>query len=130
MKRLRLAFLGLFATMAFCFVSAVPVMAVDLFPADTTCKETAAKQSAACQQNGANPFTGPNGTLQKVTNIISYLTGIAAVIMLVIGGLMYVLSNGDSSKISAAKTTVIYALVGLVVIVFARAIILFFINRV
>lgn len=127
MKRLRLAFVALFAA-ALCFAPAAPVMAVDVFK--DACQGAAAKSSPACQTTGANPFTGPNGTLQKVTNIISYLAGIAAVIMLIVGGLMYVLSNGDSSKISTAKTTVIYAVVGLVVVVAARAIILFFINEV
>ncbi|HEX8762700.1 MAG TPA: pilin [Candidatus Saccharimonadales bacterium] len=86
--------------------------------------------STVCSTNGSDPFSGPNGVLLKVANIISYLAGISAVILVIVGGLMYVLSNGDSSKISDAKTTIIYALVGLVIVVAARTIVIFFINRI
>ncbi len=127
MRRLRLALAALFIA-GLCFAPAAPVLAVDVFK--DACESAAAKASAACQTNGANPFTGPNGTLQKAANIISWLAGVSAALMLVIAGLMYVLSNGDSSKISTAKTTVIYAIVGIVIVVSARAIIIFFVNKV
>jgi hypothetical protein len=53
------------------------------------------------------------------------IIGIAAVIMIIIGGATYVLAAGDSAKINTAKNTIIYALVGLVVAASAALIIRF-----
>ncbi len=127
MRRFRLALIALF-TAGLCFAPAAPTHALSIF--QSACESAAAKSSPACQTNGANPFTGANGTLQKAANIISYLAGVSAVLMLIIAGMMYVLSNGDSSKISTAKTTVIYAIVGIVIVVAARAIVILFVNKV
>jgi type IV secretory pathway VirB2 component (pilin) len=65
---------------------------------------------------------------QPVQNIISTLlvaVGIIAVIMIIVGGLRYILSNGDASKIKSAKDTVLYSVVGLVVAMLAYAIVNF-----
>lgn len=85
--------------------------------------------SAACNASG-DPITGKNGTLAKVTNVIAFIAGIGAVITMTVGGIMYILSGGNSSKLTAAKDTVLYAAIGLVVVVLARAIALFVINRI
>lgn len=126
------------ATLLFSFglvMPAAPAFAqVNVF--DKACQDAngaprpGAKDSTICQTNGADPISGSNGIILKAANIISYLAGIAAVILIIVGGLMYVLSNGDSSKISDAKTTIIYALVGLVIVVAARSIVIFFINKI
>ncbi|MCA1807368.1 MAG: pilin [Actinobacteria bacterium] len=54
---------------------------------------------------------------------------IAAVIMLIVGGIKYILSTGDPAKTTNARNTIIYALVGIVVAVFARVIVLFVLDR-
>lgn len=66
-----------------------------------------------------------NRTLDRVVNIFSAVAGIAAVIMIVIGGFRYVTSGGDSGSVSAAKRTVLYALVGLVVVGIAQILVKF-----
>jgi len=124
MKWLRVAVVSLVA--AFCLMPA-SVSAVDIFK--QPCEAAGAKSSSVCAANQSDSLTGPNGTLTKATRLIAYLTGIVAVIMLIVGGLMYVLSDGDSSKINTAKTTVIFAVVGIVIVVAAQAIIIFVINR-
>lgn len=86
-------------------------------------------RSPACQVKDANPLTGTNSTIAKVTRIIAFLAGLTAVLLIIIGGFMYVLSGGDSSKISTAKHTVIYALIGLVIVISAQTIIVFILNR-
>jgi hypothetical protein len=68
-------------------------------------------------------------TIVNVINILSIVAGMAAVIMIVIGGFRYVVSAGDSGGVSAAKNTIIYAIVGLVVIAMAQAIVRFVIVR-
>lgn len=86
--------------------------------------------SAVCgKQSSSNPLTGPNGTLRKVTRLIAAIAGVAAVIMILIGGIMYITSGGDAGKVSSAKNTIIYAAVGLVVIATAQAITTFVIGK-
>lgn len=71
-----------------------------------------------------------NSALELAINLFSLVVGVVAVIMLIIGGLKYVTSNGDSGAVSSAKNTIIYAVVGLVVVVLAQAIVSFTVNRV
>ncbi len=69
-------------------------------------------------------------TIQDGINLVSIVVGIIAVIMIIIGGLRFVLSDGDSGKITTARNTIIYALVGLVLVAFAQVIVKFVLNRV
>lgn len=71
---------------------------------------------------------GDAGVFRQVTNIILYIVGIIAVIMLIIGGIKYVVSGGDSKKVTDAKNTILYAIIGLAVCFFAFAIVNFVIN--
>lgn len=64
-----------------------------------------------------------------VVNILSTVVGIVAVIMIIIGGFKYVTSGGDSSSISNAKQTILYAIVGLIVAGSAQIIVNYVIGR-
>ena len=66
--------------------------------------------------------------VKKITNTILYIVGIVAVIMLIVGGIKYVISGGDSKKVTDAKNTVLYAIIGLVVAFLAFAIVNFVIS--
>lgn len=98
--------------------------------AEVNC-DGAASSSTVCatRSNKSDPFTGPDGTLNKVANLFALIAGFAAVIFLVIGGIKYITSGGAADQISKAKQTIIYALVGLVVISASRAIIGFVIGK-
>ena len=63
--------------------------------------------------------------LKNVINTIFYILGIIAVIMIIIGGIRYTTSNGDSQQIKSAKDTVLYSVIGLVVGLLAFAIVNF-----
>src|SRR5476651_1476948 len=63
-----------------------------------------------------NPDQSINDTIKSVINILSSAVGIAAVIMLVVGGFRYITAGGDSNKIAASKSTVFNALIGLVLV--------------
>lgn len=124
-----------FVTLAITLIGSIILLAPSMASAATpivngnNCQGSAAN-SAICQGNTTgNPLVGPNGLLGKVTRIVAVFGGAVAVIMIMVGGLMYVLSDGDSGKISNAKNTVVYALVGLVVIGTAQSIIIFVIDR-
>jgi hypothetical protein len=85
---------------------------------------------ASCAQ-GSAPSGGPGGLLGLVGNITKTLLiviGAIAVIMIVIGGLRYILSQGDENGLRGAKDTIIYSVVGLVVALLAYAIVSFVIG--
>jgi len=71
------------------------------------------------------------GDLAKdFVNIMLFAVGILAVIMLIWGGIRYVLSGGDSGAVSSAKKTILYAVVGLIVAILAYAIVNFVITAI
>jgi len=74
--------------------------------------------------------TNVNSVVKTVINILSLVVGIVAVIMVIIGGLKYVISSGDSSNINSAKNTILYALIGLVIVALAQVIVRFTFNSV
>lgn len=86
--------------------------------------------------SGTGGCTGGQGDpsvsslVATVINILSWIVGVIAVIMIIISGFTYVTSGGDSGKISTAKTTLIYAIVGIVIVAFAQAIVQFVISKV
>lgn len=67
--------------------------------------------------------------LTRIINIFSVVVGIIAVVMIIVGGLRYITSGGDTGRVGAAKTTIIYALVGLVVVALAQLIVHFVLNQ-
>lgn len=84
-------------------------------------------EAARCDECPRDLF-GDNGVFKQVTNTILYIVGIIAVIMLIIGGIRYVTSGGDAKKVTDAKNTVLYAIIGLVVAFLAFAIVNFVIS--
>lgn len=77
---------------------------------------------------GGGSSGGINASLQDVVNLLLFLVGAIAVIMIVVGGLRYTLSGGDQSAVKAAKDTILYAVVGLVVAILAYAIVNFVVD--
>lgn len=67
--------------------------------------------------------------IRTIINILLFVIGAISVIMIIVGGIRYVLSNGNSSQINSAKDTVLYAVIGLVVALLAYAIVGFVINQ-
>lgn len=68
--------------------------------------------------------------IKTVIDIFSIVVGAVSVIMVIIGGFRYIVSAGDSSAVSGAKNTILYALIGLVIVIFARTIVTFVIGRI
>ena len=71
-------------------------------------------QGGAEQVAGApgNSTKGINNTITGVITILSVIAGIVAVVMLIVGGYKYMTSGGDANKVSSAKSTVLYELLG------------------
>ena len=84
-------------------------------------------EAARCDQCPENLF-GDNGIFKQITNVVLYIVGVIAVIMLIIGGIKYVVSGGDAKKVTDAKNTVLYAIIGLIISFLAFAIVNFVIT--
>lgn len=92
--------------------------------------EGAGSGTAACSGDGNDNISGTDGVVLRAAELISIIAGIAAVIVIMIAGIMFITAGGDSGKIGTAKKTIVYAVVGLVVIVLARTIIIFVIGNI
>lgn len=123
MKRLVLLLI-LFCT----FLVPVQAKAADIF--GDACSSDHSKASAVCtSQSTADPVSGPNGLLLNVSRVVAIIAGATAVIVIIIGSIRYVTSSGDSNGVNSAKLTIIYALLGLVVIALAESIITFVVGK-
>ncbi|HSW77242.1 MAG TPA: hypothetical protein VLG36_00405 [Candidatus Chromulinivoraceae bacterium] len=78
--------------------------------------------------NQAVDLFGSAGIFTTITNVMLFAVGAISVIMIVIGGLRYVVSGGNSTNITTAKNTILYAIVGLIIAIMAYAIINFVIG--
>jgi hypothetical protein len=70
-------------------------------------------------------LTGETGVFKTITNVLLFIIGAISVIMLIIGGIRYTVSGGDSSAVTSAKNTILYAIVGIVVALLAYAVVNF-----
>lgn len=68
--------------------------------------------------------------ITTIVNIFSAIVGIVSVIMIIYGGFKYISSGGDSNKVGEAKNTIIYAVIGLVIVAFAQFIVQFVLGKV
>jgi len=128
----------LVAVMSFAMVGAVAVAA----PATSSaaCTNIATKisegaEGAAGEGSGKNcassgvDDTGITKAAKKIVDLISVIVGIIAVIMIIFGGFRYITSGGDSGKVGNAKNSLIYAIVGLIIVALAQLIVRFVLNQ-
>ncbi len=129
-----------FAVLVFAFagsaVHALPACtgAVGEQPDVTCASATSSSKSAVTQGITSAGGAGTTGSTltDLVKNIISallFIVGAVAVIMIIVGGIRYVTSNGDQAHVKAAKDTIMYAVVGLVVAILAYAIVQFVVSH-
>lgn len=70
------------------------------------------------------------GIISTIVNLFSLVVGVVAVIMIIIGGLKYITSGGDSGNVTGAKNTILYAIIGLVVVALSQVIVRFVIEQI
>jgi hypothetical protein len=92
-------------------------------------------KTSACEGLSQISSDGCNGggntlsnTVKVIVNILTTIVGVIAVIMIIIGGAKYVTSGGDSAKVASAKSSIIYAIVGLIIVALAQVIVHFVIH--
>jgi cytochrome bd-type quinol oxidase subunit 2 len=83
-----------------------------------------------CNSTVTEGSSNLNNVITDIVNIFSVIVGIVSVIMIIYGGFRYVTSGGDSGNVSSAKNTIIYAVIGLVVVALAQFIVQFVLDKV
>ncbi len=100
---------------------AAPVAAVNVF--DGACKGNGKTEVCKAKSDSINPV------IRTVINTLLFVIGTLSVIMIIVGGIKYVTSDGDSSRITSAKNTILYSVVGLIVALLAFAIVSFVVDQ-
>ena len=99
---------------------------------DGTCDETdiSFSEGADCArgEDQATNLFGTGGIFATITNVLLFLIGAISVIMLIIGGIRYVVSGGDQAQVTGAKNTILYAIIGIIVAFLAYAAVRFVTN--
>jgi hypothetical protein len=72
---------------------------------------------------------GTGGIFTTIVNLLLCIIGAIAVVMIIVGGLRYVLSGGDASAVTTAKNTILYAVVGIIVAILAYAVVNFVVTN-
>lgn len=71
----------------------------------------------------ANSSESVDPVIKTVIRYLLIISGIVSVVMVIIGGLKYSTSNGDSAKLSSAKNTILYAIIGVIISALAYGIV-------
>jgi hypothetical protein len=117
--------LTLIAPVAIGAVASAQVTNQDI--SNSTCAGTNGGFGASTICSGAQSHI--NQLISTVINVLSVIVGVVAVVMIIFGGFKYIMSGGDSGNISSAKQTIIFALVGLVIVALAQFIVHFVLNK-
>ena len=105
-------------------------LSVSIFGAAHTLAVGTVSEGASSARSPQQPVDlfGNSGVFAQISSVLLFIVGAVAVIMIVIGGLRYVISGGDASQVQAAKNTILYALVGIIVAILAYAAVNFVIS--
>lgn len=80
-------------------------------------------------QDCSSGSTGIGKLIRTIINVLSIIIGAVAVIMIIIGGFRYITSGGSAEGTKAARQTIVYAIVGLVIVALAQIIVHFVLNN-
>ena len=127
MKKILFAIVALmmmgFGTMAMVPERASAARAED--PLCSTISDADLRQAAGC----GDTSTEIDSPIRTVINILLYVVGILAVVMIIVSGLKMTMSAGDAGAVQKAKNTLVYAIIGLVIAVLAYAIVNFVLKK-
>lgn len=110
------------------FVLALAALFVPVVPANaqSDCSNMNLQSGIDCAKGANTPtelFGGDGAIFTTIINTLLFIVGLLSVIMLIWGGIRYATSAGNSSSVTAAKNTIMYAIIGLVVAILAYAIV-------
>jgi len=123
MKKIKNVLLGFMAVVGILSLTSNLVLAADPFSA-INCNDAVNKTSIICKDKDRKLTDYTKSTI----NIILYVLGALAVIMIIYSGILYIISGGDSTAVTKAKNTLLYSVIGLIVALLAYAIVNFVIK--
>lgn len=88
-------------------------------PIQSACSSSGSA-SSLCEDSEGNSV---ESVVQIIVNVLLFIIGLISVIMIIVGGLRYATSGGNASSVSAAKNTILYAVIGLAIALFSFAIV-------
>ncbi len=87
--------------------------------------------SNGCQGGGSQTaITKLNNLIHYIINTLSAIVGVVAVIMIIIGGFRYITSGGTDTSVAGAKNTILYAVIGLIIVALAQILVRVVLNKV
>lgn len=92
------------------------------------CSGASFEFNSNCTNTAQDSGNSLNEYIKLAINVFSVVVGIIAVVMLIVGGLKYITSGGDSGNVTGAKNTILYAIIGLVIVALAQVIVQFVIG--
>ena len=116
------------AVLAFLF--GVVSLAVFGYTASYALDPCAGNSSSAICPTLKDPETKVSGFFDDLVSTMLFALGMVCVIVIIIGGIRYATADGDQGRIKSAKDTILYAVIGLIVAIFAFAIVNFVIGRI
>ena len=90
---------------------------------------TTGTQNQTCANVAGDASTSVNSTITSIINLLSIAVGVVAVIMIIIGGFRYITSGGKQESVSGAKNTILYGIIGLIIVALAQVIVQFVLNK-
>ena len=85
--------------------------------------------SGDCSNGGESATDKINHLVKQIINILSAIVGIVAVVMIIFGGLRYITSGGNDANVTSAKNTILYAIIGLIIVALAQIIVRFTLSK-
>ena len=132
MRRLSLAISGFLLGIALMFGQASLALADGSIQAGlctgANLQFTETPSSANCTAGDATSKI--NNIVHTIINLLSAVVGIVAVVMIIVGGLRYITSGGNDTSVTSAKNTILYAIIGLVVVALAQTLVRFTLGKI
>ena len=113
--------------------SLVGLSAMFANPVNAQLSQTGNRACQFAEQTDCDPDKVDTGetlsdAADTIIDILSLVVAAAAVIFIIIGGVKYVTSGGNQEKVTSAKNTILYAIIGLVIVIFAQTILQFVVS--
>ena len=113
-----------------CAVFGVSVLSTASLSGSVSAQVSKGIDTATTSEMKGKSINGDNGLIKTVVNVLLWAVGILSVIMIIFSGFRYITSAGDAAKTKSAQSTLTYAVVGLIVAVFAWAIVNIVLDRI
>lgn len=131
MKKLRLGLASLLTFFTLGIGFAVPALAADQIQTGLCTGANLQFTDNPSDNCGSSNATGTiNHIVHTIINLLSAIVGIVAVIMIIVGGFRYITSGGNDTSVTSAKNTILYAIIGLIIVALAQVLVRFTLNKI